>query len=266
MRYAELPRARDEFTNSAGAERVGLRILSYSPQMPEGLTLSQFKGVFFDIDGTLVDSLPALIRGLGDAYERYNGVRPSDSEIEALIGMPLRVQLGLFRAVPPTPEELKEMTAYTIERFEANAHLERVYEPAVEALRLTHCAGLKTALITSKSDVEVQLLTERFEASKYADTVVNASDVVHPKPDPEAALLACARLNVEPGEAVFIGDSVFDIRCAKDAGCAAVAVAYGSGKREALIAEQPDLLFETPNELLDWARNSLLTPSCPERK
>jgi pyrophosphatase PpaX len=233
--------------------------------MPAGLCLSKFRAVLFDVDGTLVDSLPALVRGLGDAYERFSGVRPLDSEIQALIGMPLREQLKLFREAPPAEAELQEMIAYTIGRFEANRDLEREFEPAIEALRLCAQAGLRVALVTSKSRAELELFLPRFAAASLVHAVVSASDVPHPKPHPDSAWLACERLGVPPEEAVFIGDSIFDIRCAQSAALAAVAVTYGSGARDALFNEQPDLVVETPEELLEWVRASLLTPSCPER-
>jgi HAD superfamily hydrolase (TIGR01549 family) len=234
--------------------------------MPNGLSLADFKAVLFDVDGTLIDSLPAIIKGLGDAFEHFNGFRPSDAEVQGTIGTPLRKQLTLYRDVPPTPEELAHMIEYTIERFEENKHLETEFIAALDTLRLVKRAGLKVALVTSKSDVELRLLLKRFEAGREADATVNATEVTHPKPDPESALLACEKLGVHPFEAVFIGDSIFDMRCARAAGIKAVAVAYGSGEKQALEREKPDLMFDTPEQLFEWANETLLLPSCRERK
>lgn len=224
--------------------------------MPYGLA-PDFKAVLFDVDGTLIDSLPALIQGLGDAYEHFNGQRPSDAEILELIGMPLREQMKLFREIPPTEAELSEMVSYTIAAFEANKHLEREYAAAIEALIACHEAGLKTAFVTSKSAAELKGFLPRFRAAQYANTIVCASDVANPKPHPECALLACQKLRVDPSEAVYVGDSVFDLRSARGAGICSVAVAYGAGRREDLEAEMPDLIFDTPEELLSWIRESI---------
>jgi pyrophosphatase PpaX len=234
--------------------------------MPRRLSLSAFKAVFFDIDGTLVDSLAMLIRGLGDTYERYTGVRPSDEDIQALIGLPLRKQLALFRDEPLSEAQYQEMYVYTLERFDANQHLEIVFSEAVEALRLCNRAGIKTALVTSKSDLELASFIYRFTGTQHVDTTVCASDVSHPKPHPESALLACERLHVPPGDAVLIGDSAFDIRCGRDAGLRTIAVAYGAAARQSLLAEEPDMVLDTPSELLEWVQESLLDPTCQERK
>jgi pyrophosphatase PpaX len=225
--------------------------------MPEGLSLSNFKAVLFDVDGTLVDSLEMIIRGLGDTFERYDGKRPKPEEIQALIGMPLIKQLGHFRGSEPTAEELKEMTAYTLGRFEVHEEHEKLFPAAVETLRLCHVNGIGTALVTSKNEVELSGFLKRFSGAPFVNRTVCASDVANPKPAADSALLACELLNVKPHEAVFIGDSIYDIRCAKEAGTASVAVTYGAAHKDVLMSEQPNLLLNTPEELLDWAKSAL---------
>ena len=239
--------------------------LPYLDSMPTELTLRNFKAALFDVDGTLVDSLQMLTNGLGDTYARYADRQPTDEEIRGLIGIPLDKQLGMFSAVPPTEAEMSEMVAYTIERYQAHEHLESVFPEALEMLRICRALGIKTALVTSKNSLELSQFLARFSGAEYVDTAVCASDVGLPKPDPESAYLACARLEVEPHEAVMIGDSIFDIRCARQAGVASVGVSYGSAPYDSMRAEQPDALFESPAALLDWARDLALELPCHER-
>ena len=229
--------------------------------VPANLRLSDFKAVLFDIDGTLVDTLHVLVQGLGDAYERYNGHRPSNEEIRATIGVPLRVQLQMFRAGTPTEGELQDMIGYTISRFEANKRREREVGPAVASLVACKRAGYRTALVTSKNREEVDLFLARFEAAPYADAVVCASDVFHPKPHPQSVLLACERLGVAPSEALFIGDSTYDVECAHSAGAPCVGVAYGVTSYSELERRHPEMLFRTPEELLAWIKEFTEIPN-----
>jgi pyrophosphatase PpaX len=216
-------------------------------------SLSGIRAVLFDIDGTLVDTLPALIPGLGDAFEKYAGHRPSDEVIRGMIGMPLSQQMRLFQLHEPSQERLKEMIDYAIGRFEHYKDRERVFGPAVQALiRLSH-EDFRIGLVTSKSQVELTSFLDRFEAAAFVDVAVCASDVEKPKPHADCALLACERLAVAPGEAIFIGDSIFDMQCAQRAGIAAYAVTYGAGDEQALLAENPARVFKTPEELYEWA-------------
>lgn len=223
--------------------------------MPYGL--ADIKAVLFDVDGTLVDSLPVLIKGLGDTYERFNGSRPGDDQIKSLIGMSLREQFKLHREIPPTEEEMEEMIGFTIDRYEAYSDLGREFVPAIQALERCSEAGIKTALVTSRNTREVGLFLKGFRAAGSVDTVICASDVTNPKPHPECALLACERLGVRPEEAVLVGDSVYDLGAAKAAGIKSIAVTYGSGARHDLEAEMPDLILDTPEELLQWINETI---------
>ena len=230
--------------------------------MPTGSPLPDLRAVLFDVDGTLVDSLASVVPAIADTVHEHLGHRPADAEILALIGRPLREQSMHFGADEGLAPAMVEAI---IERMEANAHLERRYDGAVETLALARERGLGTALVTSKSAPEIVTFLERFSHAGHVDTVVCASDVSLPKPDPESARLACARLGIEPHQAAMIGDSVYDLRCARDAGVMAVAVAYGAGAREALAAEGPDLMLDTPEALLAWAHTEFPDLTCPER-
>lgn len=224
--------------------------------------LPDLRAVLFDVDGTLVDSIEAVVLGIADTVEAFLGERPTHAAVRGLIGVPLRQQMKIYGG---SDEQLPAMIDDCIVRMEGYGHLETPHQPAIDTLRLAHDRGLLTALVTSKSYPEVVPFLERFSGADAVDTVVCASDVQHPKPDPESARLACARLGVETHQAALIGDSVYDLRCARDAGVFAIAVAYGAASREALAAEKPDLLFDTSEALLAWANTALPTKTCPVR-
>ena len=179
--------------------------------------------------------------------------------------MPLSKQFAVFSGKEPTEQELDEMSHYALERFDEHKHHETLFHDAVETLRLCHQRGIKTALVTSKNAAELKSFLPRFPGTPYLNATVCASDVHHPKPDPESAHLACQMLGVDPSDAVMIGDSVYDMRCARGAGVACIAVAYGAAHRDTLLAENPDMLVDTPEELFAWAESAFLQTPCPER-
>lgn len=221
---------------------------------------SPLKAVLFDVDGTLVDSFPMCIPGLADTYEHFTGTRPSDATLLSIMGIPMKVQMRMFQEVEPDDETVERMTAYALSRYEVYEHREKLFSPAVEALRILHRAGIKTALVTSKNAVELDAFMNRFVARDAVDATVCASDVIHPKPHPESAIQACSLLGVEPDRAAFVGDSVFDLQCAHGAHLASViAVTYGGGTETALRAERPDWVFPTPDGLLAWANQQVAT-------
>lgn len=219
---------------------------------------SPLEAVLFDVDGTLVDSFGMCIPGLADTYEHFTGHRPSEETLRSIMGIPMKVQMRFYQDPEPDDETVERMIAYALDRYDAYEHNERIFDAAVESLRLFHRAGVKTALVTSKNDIELASFMRRFIASDAVDVTVCASDVVNPKPDKEAALKACSLLGVAPERAAFVGDSVFDLKCAHSAGIAAsVAVLYGGGTESALRAELPMWVCSTPEDLLEWAQNEV---------
>jgi len=213
------------------------------------------KAILFDIDGTLVNGLSMIVAGLGDAFEKYGSHRPNDAEILALIGIPLSEQMTRFGCCPKDDDEKEEMIQFAIERYQAHIDLETEYTEAVEALKLASTSQINIALVTSRNSQELENLRDSFSAWDFVDTTVCSSDVCKPKPHPESALLALSNLNGEPKDSVFIGDSIFDLKCAKSAGIRCGAVLYGAGRKEDLLAEAPDLIFTTPLDLLEWVQN-----------
>ena len=230
--------------------------------MSRAATLRSAKAVLFDIDGTLVDSMAMLVAGLGDAVEQFTGLRPTAEAILATIGTPLTRQAEIFAGKPLSESEIQRFVELALECYEAHSDLEQPFPAALEALRLCFVNGLPTCLVTSRNAIELARFLARFSHTPYVTTSVCSSDVRAPTPAPDSAILACTRLGVRPEEAFFIGDSLFDIRCAQAADVASVAVTYGASPAETLAAEHPDLLFETPEALLAWVHEAVETAPC----
>lgn len=233
------------------------------------LSLSRLRdahAVLFDVDGTLVDSMGFIVPGLRDMYQEFGGEVPSDAELLSVIGLPLRQQATMFGLAPASDEEIDARVRFAMERYRHYQSEETLFEPAVETLRLCFSSGIPTALVTSKNADELKAFLSRFPAADAVNATVCATDVLYPKPDPESARLACQRLDAAPERTVFIGDSIYDLRCARDAGCIAIAVSYGSTPKPMLESEAPDALFETPGALLAWAQQGLLFERCPEKR
>lgn len=234
--------------------------------MPRTPKLTDFRAVLFDVDGTLVNSIDVIVLGITDTFHRFQQPCPTREVILGQIGVPLTRQLANYEGVTNDPVVLSDMAKHAMEMFEIHAHAETPFQDAIEALRVARAAGLKIALVTSKSKNELTPFLKRFDATRHVDATVSASDVQKPKPDPESAWLACRLLEVKPSEAIFIGDSIFDIQCAKSAGMKSAAVGYGAGRTEDLMALDPELYFPTPESLLSWALTAENTTSCPGRK
>jgi pyrophosphatase PpaX len=84
--------------------------------------------------------------------------------------------------------------------------------------------GYKVGIVTSRTKDTTLRGLEHFGIGGYIDALVTCNDTTRHKPDPEPALIGLRQLDVEACEALFVGDTMFDIRCAHNAGIRAVLV------------------------------------------
>jgi mannitol-1-/sugar-/sorbitol-6-phosphatase len=215
-----------------------------------------FEAVIFDLDGTLIDSTPAVIRAWNTWTSEY-GLPPMD--LRTHHGTP---SASVVRAV--MPEHLHEAAMQRIMDLEiADLHDVVVLPGAVEAL--ASLSSAKNAIATSCT---VPLAQARIAASQLVppSVVVTADDVVHGKPHPEPFLQAARRLGVDPHHCLVVEDAPSGLEAAKAAGCFTLAVITTTPREalhaDAIVADLSEVRFETDGggiqvKLVDEAARAL---------
>ena len=204
--------------------------------------------VLFDLDGTLIDSGPIIMASMRHASVTVLGREPDEEKVRAAIGGP-----GLVAQMRELdPERVDELVeTYRAHNEPLHATLE-AFDGMLELLPRLCERGHRLGIVTAKRLRTVDLALDRFPILRETtEVVVGAEDTERHKPDPDPLLEALARLGAEPRDAVYVGDSPFDIRAGKAAGMLAVAVGWGGiHPDERLLHEHPDALVHTPEELL----------------
>ena len=131
------------------------------------------------------------------------------------------------------------------------ARLIRPYAGIDELLVALERAGARLGIVTSKMRDAVDLAWDALPPPIVWDCVITTEDTEVHKPHPAPLLRALERVGAVPAQAVYVGDSPFDLRAATAAGCAAVGVTWGVFGREALAEEEPLAIVDTPAELLE---------------
>ena len=208
----------------------------------------RFRIVLFDLDGTLIDSGPIILASMQHAVRTVLGREIPPAELQMSIGgQGIVAQMTAINA--EHADELLE--AYKDHNDGLHETLE-AFDDLLALLPGLKVEGRKLGIVTAKRHRTVGLALARFPALASAfDVVVGFEDTERHKPDAEPVLLAVERLGGSPEDAVYVGDSPFDIAAAKAAGVFAVAVGWGGiHPDERLLAEEPDAFVQTPEELL----------------
>jgi pyrophosphatase PpaX len=208
----------------------------------------RFPVVLFDLDGTVVDSGSIILASMRHATREVLGRDFGDAELMQAVGGPgLEAQMEVF-----APEQVDELVrVYRAHNEPLHDELEACTGMEDVLLRL-HEHGHRLGVVTAKRRSTVELAFARVPIAHLFETIVGGDETQKHKPDPEPLLLAAARMNAEPSETAYVGDSPFDIRAAKAADMHAIAVTWGRiHDRERLEREEPDAIVDTAEELLE---------------
>lgn len=206
----------------------------------------------FDLDGTLVDSVPDLSHAL-DAVLREQGY-PAAGEYKARLwvgnGAAMLMARALADALRVPVEQLNEELQQTcLQSFFRhydyfNGQYSVLFDGVLKALQQLQRAGISMALITNKPTAFVPQLLASLDIADYFNVVLGGDDLPQKKPDPEPLLHVLSQLNVSPHRALMVGDSRNDIVAAHRAKLPCLAVAYGYNYGSPIEQERPDWLTD----------------------
>jgi pyrophosphatase PpaX len=209
---------------------------------------ARYRGILFDLDGTLVDSIDLILASYRHTMKTHLGRVPPDDEWRNTMGTPLRAQLKSFAS---SPEQAESMFRTYIEHNEANhERLIRPFPGMREAAVALRRAGYRLAIVTSKLGANAERELRTCGLDGLFDGLVSASDVRRPKPDPEPVVMGLQRIDLPAADALLVGDSLYDLHAGRAAGVDTAAALWGPFDRRHLAAGRPDHWLETIDQLL----------------
>ena len=218
------------------------------------------RAVFFDLDGTLVDTTDLILASCAHTFERHLGSVPSRAEIVATFGRSLpEVLLEVAReagAADPAGEAAAMLATYRAHNDEVHDDLIKPFEGIEDLLTKLARERVHLGVVTSKRERSARRGLARYGLESRFDVHVFHDDTARHKPDPAPLLLAAQRAGVPPDVCAYVGDSVHDIVAGRAARMFTLAALWGPFARADLEAAGPDALAGVPSDVLSIVRTA----------
>jgi len=209
------------------------------------------RAVLFDLDGTLIDSLADIASALSLALADHGLATPSVDTVRTWIGGGARNLVAhAIDAARLQPDMIDRVLARFRIHYAAAPIVEtRLYAGLAPVLDELTVADLRLAVLTNKPhDLAVRICAPLLAPWPFG-AIVGQRPGIALKPDPGAALEIAADLGIPPDECAFVGDSAIDLQTAKAAGMRSVGVTWGFRPRSELLAHDPWLIVDQPQDL-----------------
>ena len=164
------------------------------------------RAVVFDLDGTLLDSLPLVLAAIAHAVEPFGG-SPTKDIFARLGGPPARFLPTLLADLSHVPEAMARMERY----HSTNTHLIRPFDGVATLLDQLRVNGIQAAIWTGRDRASAEVLLREHALDGYFSAVVCGDDLPTHKPEPEGLREIMRRLGVEAEETLFVGDADVDV-------------------------------------------------------
>ncbi|EGR7944802.1 phosphoglycolate phosphatase [Vibrio vulnificus] len=222
------------------------------------MTQQEIKLIAFDLDGTLLDSVPDLAVAADQATRAVGFPGVTELQVRDYVGNGADILIGraLSQSLTINPELSDELRAQARELFDdfyqqTGHKLSHLYPTVKETLKELHQAGFTLALVTNKPSKFVPDVLQQHGIADYFVDVLGGDSFPEKKPNPIALNWLMEKHQIQPTEMLMVGDSKNDILAAKNAGCASFGLTYGYNHGEPISASEPDFVADSLAQLLD---------------
>ncbi|MDO5054369.1 MAG: phosphoglycolate phosphatase [Pasteurella oralis] len=220
--------------------------------------MTQFKLIGFDLDGTLVNSLPDLALSVNSALAEFDLPQAPEALVLTWIGNGADVLIA--RALTWTTEQggkvlTDEQIRELKRRFgfyygENLCNLSRLYPNVKATLEQLKAQGYTLAVVTNKPTKHVQPVLAAFGIDHLFSELLGGQSLPAIKPHPAPLYYLCGKFGLYPKQVLFVGDSKNDILAAHAAGCPVVGLTYGYNYNIPIEQANPDWVFDDFADIL----------------
>lgn len=205
------------------------------------------EAIIFDVDGTIIDTELAMLNSLQRTLREEKNQFVTHDEIRFVLGIPGKDALRMMELQPV--DELHRIWSDAVLDF---FHDVDVFNGMRETLHKLKDSGLKLAIVTSKIKLSMEEEFKPFQLNHLFEDILDADDTEKHKPDPQPLIKSLENLNLTANQAIYVGDSIYDMQSAHAAGMRFALALWGAKKTEGF--EAADFILQDPQDLLRFLK------------
>lgn len=204
--------------------------------------------IIFDWDGTLMDSIGLIVESMHIAGEAH-GFDTTDDAVKGIIGLSL--MKGIDILYPKASDTQKQDIQHSyVAHYVANSHCTPFFDSIEHMLKTLQQRGKILAVATGKKRQGLDRVLDASNSHHYF-AITRSTDESGSKPDPQMLSDILNHTRQHVSDAVFIGDSIYDIQMANALGMMSIAVNYGAASSSTLAEQNPTYQVDSPQELAE---------------
>lgn len=213
---------------------------------------TEYKYILFDLDGTVIDSKPGILRCIKHALDNHNIPCP-DEILDKMVGPPFRVSMNELLGVHDEKLIGMLIDEYRKEYEESGLQTSVVYDGVRELLNKLQKDGFVLAVATSKPIRFTSQIIDLLGLDKYFAFVGGASSDNSRESKSDVINHVLSNLGIEnKSEVLMIGDRLYDIVGAKKSGLDSACIMWGYGNRKEFEKYESDYILDTPRDVYDF--------------
>ena len=216
--------------------------------------MSELKALLFDVDGTLVDSVPDLAYCVDEMMKSLGREPHGEAKVRDWVGngverLVRRALVGQLEGEPPDADFERAYPLFLELYADNTAKRSRLYPGVREGIQAMKAAGYRLGCVTNKAAQFTEPLLRDLGIADNFEIVISGDSLPEKKPHPMPLLHGAEYFGVEPENAMMIGDSVSDVKASRAAGFQIVCMSYGYNHGEDIRRYKPDAVIDSMAEL-----------------
>ncbi|MDA8229083.1 MAG: HAD family hydrolase [Desulfitobacterium hafniense] len=211
----------------------------------------KLKGFIFDLDGTLLNSLPVVNTCFHSTLHKFSGRHYSDKELASLFGPS---EEGIFKQL--FPDLWKESLQFYLDEYD-RIHLEYAnpFPGVIEALTILQERKMKLAIVSGKGPGSMEISLKHSGLKPFFEVIITGSEHCASKPEHIKEVLK--KWNYSPEEVAYVGDIAYDVKAAKEVGVLPISAIWApTAQVQKVLDMNPAFAFDNVKAFIEWIKQT----------